>query len=30
MLDTTGVVGMSVVGPVVVEDGPSRGPFNSG
>ena len=23
--DTTGVVGMGVVGPVVVEDGPSRG-----
>ena len=28
--DTTGVVGMGVVGPVVVEDGPSRGPSNPG
>ena len=30
MSDTTGVVGMGVVGPVVVEDGPSRGPSNPG
>ena len=25
MSDTAGVVGIGVVGPVVVEDGPSRG-----
>ena len=30
MSDTAGAVGMGVVGPVVVDDGSSRGPSNPG
>ena len=30
MSDTAGVVGMGVVGPLVFENGPSRGPSNPG